>query len=137
MAVLPSDGPDPGSSLRSNPAAASDPPPGADEKHTALCQPDSCSPAPEHRAGITAFMKVLDSLQKRRMNTGLCERIRKVYGDLECEYCGKGRGAAPGRAAGAPCPAAPAVPACLRVGWCVLGARVSLQGTPERASRPS
>ncbi|XP_047639160.1 zinc finger protein ZFAT isoform X3 [Phacochoerus africanus] len=89
VAVLPSDGPDPGSSLRSNPAAASDPPPGADEKHMALCQPDSCSPASEHRAGITAFMKVLDSLQKRRMNTGLCERIRKVYGDLECEYCGK------------------------------------------------
>ncbi|XP_055482690.1 zinc finger protein ZFAT [Psammomys obesus] len=37
----------------------------------------------------TAFMKVLDSLQKKQMNTSLCERIRKVYGDLECEYCGK------------------------------------------------
>uniref|UniRef100_A0A8C3YPP8 Zinc finger protein ZFAT n=1 Tax=Catagonus wagneri TaxID=51154 RepID=A0A8C3YPP8_9CETA len=89
VADLPPDGPDPGRSLGSNPAAASDPPPGAEEKDVALCQPDSCSPAPEHRAGITAFMKVLDSLQKRRMNTGLCERIRKVYGDLECEYCGK------------------------------------------------
>ncbi|XP_024903357.1 zinc finger protein ZFAT [Pteropus alecto] len=33
--------------------------------------------------------RVLDSLQKRRMDTGLCARIRKVYGDLECEYCGK------------------------------------------------
>ena len=52
--------------------------------------------SPEHRASLTAFMKILDSLQKRRMNTGLCERIRKVYGDLECEYCGKGWGRARG-----------------------------------------
>ncbi|KFO75521.1 Zinc finger protein ZFAT, partial [Cuculus canorus] len=36
-----------------------------------------------------AFMQILDSLQKRQMTTELCERIRKVYGDLECEYCGK------------------------------------------------
>ncbi|NXP17215.1 ZFAT protein, partial [Scytalopus superciliaris] len=36
-----------------------------------------------------AFMQILDSLQKRQMNTELCEKIRKVYGDLECEYCGK------------------------------------------------
>ncbi|NXA13245.1 ZFAT protein, partial [Sapayoa aenigma] len=39
--------------------------------------------------GSVAFMQILDSLQKRQMNTELCERIRKVYGDLECEYCGK------------------------------------------------
>ncbi|XP_065751144.1 zinc finger protein ZFAT isoform X2 [Phocoena phocoena] len=79
-----SDGPDPGRGLRANPAEASDPPPGAAGRDAAQCRP-----LPEHRAGITAFMKILDSLQKRRMNTGLCERIRKVYGDLECEYCGK------------------------------------------------
>ncbi|XP_028356070.1 zinc finger protein ZFAT isoform X3 [Physeter macrocephalus] len=89
VAALPSDGPDPGRGLRANPAEASDPPPGAGGRDAALCRPGSCTPAPEHRAGITAFMKILDSLQKRRMNTGLCERIRKVYGDLECEYCGK------------------------------------------------
>ncbi|XP_007462476.1 PREDICTED: zinc finger protein ZFAT isoform X1 [Lipotes vexillifer] len=89
VAALPSDGPDPGRGLRANPAEASDPPPGTGGRDAALCRPDSCTPAPEHRAGITAFMKILDSLQKRRMNTGLCERIRKVYGDLECEYCGK------------------------------------------------
>ncbi|XP_026988329.1 zinc finger protein ZFAT isoform X2 [Sagmatias obliquidens] len=89
VAALPSDGPDPGRGLRANPAEASDPPPGAGGRDAALCRPDSCTPLPEHRAGITAFMKILDSLQKRRMNTGLCERIRKVYGDLECEYCGK------------------------------------------------
>ncbi|XP_033698630.1 zinc finger protein ZFAT isoform X2 [Delphinus delphis] len=89
VAALSSDGPDPGRGLRANPAEASDPPPGAGGRDAALCRPDSCTPLPEHRAGITAFMKILDSLQKRRMNTGLCERIRKVYGDLECEYCGK------------------------------------------------
>ncbi|NXU75912.1 ZFAT protein, partial [Oreotrochilus melanogaster] len=43
----------------------------------------------ESRSGAVAFMQILDSLQKRQMNTELCERIRKVYGDLECEYCGK------------------------------------------------
>ncbi|XP_010188224.1 PREDICTED: zinc finger protein ZFAT, partial [Mesitornis unicolor] len=41
------------------------------------------------QSGAVAFMQILDSLQKRQMNTELCERIRKVYGDLECEYCGK------------------------------------------------
>ncbi|NXJ83709.1 ZFAT protein, partial [Trogon melanurus] len=40
-------------------------------------------------SGAVAFMQILDGLQKRQMNTELCERIRKVYGDLECEYCGK------------------------------------------------
>ncbi|XP_023392992.1 zinc finger protein ZFAT [Pteropus vampyrus] len=55
----------------------------------ALGQPEPCTPAPESRASTSAFMRVLDSLQKRRMDTGLCARIRKVYGDLECEYCGK------------------------------------------------
>ncbi|XP_056341267.1 zinc finger protein ZFAT [Oenanthe melanoleuca] len=40
-------------------------------------------------SGSIAFMQILDSLQKRQMSTELRERIRKVYGDLECEYCGK------------------------------------------------
>ncbi|XP_065525077.1 zinc finger protein ZFAT isoform X2 [Lathamus discolor] len=44
---------------------------------------------PDSGSGAVAFMQILDSLQKRQMNTELCERIRKVYGDLECEYCGK------------------------------------------------
>uniref|UniRef100_A0A667ILC2 Zinc finger protein ZFAT n=1 Tax=Lynx canadensis TaxID=61383 RepID=A0A667ILC2_LYNCA len=89
MAALPSEGPDPSRCLRSNPGEASDLPPVAGGGEVAPPQPDSCSPASEHRAGVSAFMKILDGLQKRRMNTGLCERIRKVYGDLECEYCGK------------------------------------------------
>ncbi|XP_040350414.1 zinc finger protein ZFAT isoform X4 [Herpailurus yagouaroundi] len=89
MAAVPSEGPDPSRCLRSNPGEASDLPLVAGGGDVAPPQPDSCSPASEHRAGISAFMKILDGLQKRRMNTGLCERIRKVYGDLECEYCGK------------------------------------------------
>uniref|UniRef100_A0A2K6GHZ8 Zinc finger protein ZFAT n=1 Tax=Propithecus coquereli TaxID=379532 RepID=A0A2K6GHZ8_PROCO len=90
MAALPDSDPDPSRCLRSNPAEASDLLPlvagGGD---SVTHQPDSCKAAPEHRSSMTAFMKVLDSLQKKQMNTGLCERIRKVYGDLECEYCGK------------------------------------------------
>lgn len=94
-AALPAAGPDPSGCLRSNPAEASDRLPAAGGGDGALGRPDSCTPAPEHRANMSAFMRILDSLQKRRMDTGLCERIRKVYGDLECEYCGKGRGAQP------------------------------------------
>uniref|UniRef100_A0A7N5JQQ2 Zinc finger protein ZFAT n=2 Tax=Ailuropoda melanoleuca TaxID=9646 RepID=A0A7N5JQQ2_AILME len=89
VAVPASEGPDPGRCLRSNPGEASDPALVTGGGDLALPQPDSCTPASEHRAGISAFMKILDGLQKRRMNTSLCERIRKVYGDLECEYCGK------------------------------------------------
>ncbi|XP_043543804.1 zinc finger protein ZFAT-like isoform X4 [Chiloscyllium plagiosum] len=38
---------------------------------------------------LGAFQQVLDSLQKRQLNVSLFEKIRKVYGDLECGYCGK------------------------------------------------
>ncbi|XP_036395514.1 zinc finger protein ZFAT-like isoform X2 [Megalops cyprinoides] len=37
----------------------------------------------------TAFRQIIDSMQKRQLNMEVFERIRKVYGDLECEYCGK------------------------------------------------
>ncbi|XP_066479982.1 zinc finger protein ZFAT [Tiliqua scincoides] len=50
---------------------------------------ESCTPSSDSRPGVAAFMQILDNLQKRQMNTALCEKIRKVYGDLECEYCGK------------------------------------------------
>ncbi|KAM9387693.1 zinc finger protein ZFAT [Phaethornis superciliosus] len=63
----------------------------AAEANTAV-SPEAASSATgtsESRSGAVAFMQILDSLQKRQMNTELCERIRKVYGDLECEYCGK------------------------------------------------
>ncbi|XP_045717471.1 zinc finger protein ZFAT isoform X1 [Phyllostomus hastatus] len=88
-AALPPEGPDPSRCPRSNPAEASDPPPAAGGKDAAVGQADLCTPAPEHRASMNAFLRILDSLQKRRMDPGLCERLRKVYGDLECEYCGK------------------------------------------------
>lgn len=87
--ALPSDGLDPDRCLRSNPAEASNLPLEAGGEDTVLRPPDFCTPVPEHRANMNAFMRILDSLHKRRMDTGLCERIRKVYGDLECEYCGK------------------------------------------------
>lgn len=89
VAAPTSDGPDSSRCLGAHPAKASSLPPVAGDRDTALYQPDSCTPMSEHWAGIPAFMKILDGLQKRRMNTSLCERIRKVYGDLECEYCGK------------------------------------------------
>ncbi|NXU57412.1 ZFAT protein, partial [Turnix velox] len=56
---------------------------------TTLQAAPSNTAAPEGGSGAVAFMQILDSLQKRQMNTELCEKIRKVYGDLECEYCGK------------------------------------------------
>ncbi|KAJ8288164.1 hypothetical protein COCON_G00008230 [Conger conger] len=37
----------------------------------------------------TAFRQIIDRMQKRQLNLEVFERIRKVYGDLECEYCGK------------------------------------------------
>nr|XP_023668819.1 zinc finger protein ZFAT isoform X1 [Paramormyrops kingsleyae] len=37
----------------------------------------------------TAFRQIIDGMQKRQLNMEVFERIRKVYGDLECEYCGK------------------------------------------------
>lgn len=90
--TLPASEPDSNKCLRSNPVEATDLLPAvADGGDLGMCQPDSCTPSTEHHPGSTAFMKVLDSLQKKQMNTSLCERIRKVYGDLECEYCGKDR----------------------------------------------
>ncbi|KAG8429450.1 hypothetical protein GDO86_020145, partial [Hymenochirus boettgeri] len=36
-----------------------------------------------------AFMVILNGLQKKQLNPGILQKIRKVYGELECEYCGK------------------------------------------------
>lgn len=38
--------------------------------------------------GTSAFAQILEQMQKRQLNLEVFERIRKVYGDLECEYCG-------------------------------------------------
>lgn len=90
--ALPASESDSNRCLRSNPEEASDLLPAvAEGGEPGVCQADPSKPPSEHHPGSTAFMKVLDSLQKKQMNTSLCERIRKVYGDLECEYCGKER----------------------------------------------
>ncbi|XP_041758507.1 zinc finger protein ZFAT [Coregonus clupeaformis] len=53
----------------------------------------NASAGPQGEDGTTeersAFQQILDKLQKRQLNMVVFERIRKVYGDLECEYCGK------------------------------------------------
>ncbi|XP_016001114.2 zinc finger protein ZFAT isoform X2 [Rousettus aegyptiacus] len=85
----PPEGPHPSRRPAASPAEGPDLPLPAGGTDAALGQPEPCTPAPEPRPSTSAFMRVLDSLQKRRMDTGLCARIRKVYGDLECEYCGK------------------------------------------------
>lgn len=85
----PPEGPHPSRRPAASPAEGPDLPLPAGGTDAALGQLEPCTPAPEPRASTSAFMRVLDSLQKRRMDTGLCARIRKVYGDLECEYCGK------------------------------------------------
>ncbi|XP_076008865.1 zinc finger protein ZFAT isoform X2 [Genypterus blacodes] len=37
----------------------------------------------------SAFQQVISSLQKTQLNMDIFQRLRKVYGDLECQYCGK------------------------------------------------
>ncbi|KAM3614359.1 uncharacterized protein V6R79_013157 [Siganus canaliculatus] len=37
----------------------------------------------------SAFQQVFASLQKTRLNMESFQRLRKIYGDLECQYCGK------------------------------------------------
>ncbi|XP_075437942.1 zinc finger protein ZFAT isoform X2 [Ascaphus truei] len=55
-----------------------------------LCtQPTTSNPLAMNPRETAAFMLILDGLHKRQLNTALFENIRKIYGDLECEYCGK------------------------------------------------
>ncbi|XP_056301186.1 zinc finger protein ZFAT-like isoform X2 [Pseudoliparis swirei] len=37
----------------------------------------------------SAFQQVISTLQKTRLDTESFQRLRKMYGDLECQYCGK------------------------------------------------
>ncbi|XP_056237895.1 zinc finger protein ZFAT-like isoform X1 [Seriola aureovittata] len=37
----------------------------------------------------SAFQQVFSSLQKTQLNMETYQRLRKIYGDLECQYCGK------------------------------------------------
>ncbi|XP_063777306.1 zinc finger protein ZFAT isoform X2 [Pseudophryne corroboree] len=54
--------------------------------HKQLPAPNS---APDSSGQTAAFMAILNGLQKRQLNTVLFQKIRKIYGELECEYCGK------------------------------------------------
>ncbi|XP_062394694.1 zinc finger protein ZFAT-like isoform X2 [Sardina pilchardus] len=38
---------------------------------------------------MTSFRQIIDQMQKKQLTMELLERIRKLYGDMECEYCGK------------------------------------------------
>lgn len=37
---------------------------------------------------MTPFKQIIDQMQKKRLSMELFKRIKKVYGELECEYCG-------------------------------------------------
>ncbi|KYO45227.1 zinc finger protein ZFAT isoform B [Alligator mississippiensis] len=76
-------------SSNQNMAESTNPLSAPDSSEAISPKPNSSSTASDTRGGAVAFMQILDGLQKRQMNTELCEKIRKVYGDLECEYCGK------------------------------------------------
>ncbi|KAM4688637.1 zinc finger protein ZFAT [Discoglossus pictus] len=59
---------------------------GSQEPCTQFTDSSNKSTNPREEA---AFMLILNGLRKRQLNTLLFQRIRKIYGDLECEYCGK------------------------------------------------
>ncbi|XP_075067785.1 LOW QUALITY PROTEIN: zinc finger protein ZFAT [Mixophyes fleayi] len=56
------------------------------ERHKELPGPN---PVSENSGQTAAFMAILNGLHKRQLNTVLFHKIRKIYGELECEYCGK------------------------------------------------
>ncbi|KAM6935127.1 zinc finger protein ZFAT isoform 3-T3 [Lycodopsis pacificus] len=53
---------------------------------------DSQTPPSESVSEVfhqSAFQQVIASLQKTRLNMESFQQLRKIYGDLECQYCGK------------------------------------------------
>ncbi|XP_066435013.1 zinc finger protein ZFAT [Eleutherodactylus coqui] len=51
--------------------------------------PTPANPVPANSGETAAFMAILNGLHKRQLTVALFQKIRKVYGELECEYCGK------------------------------------------------
>ncbi|CAJ0929361.1 unnamed protein product, partial [Ranitomeya imitator] len=51
--------------------------------------PPAENPVPPNSGETAAFMAILNGLHKRQLTVTLFQKIRKVYGELECEYCGK------------------------------------------------
>ncbi|XP_056378776.1 zinc finger protein ZFAT [Hyla sarda] len=54
-----------------------------------LLPPPSANPVPANSGEMAAFMTILNGLHKRQLTVALFQKIRKIYGELECEYCGK------------------------------------------------
>ncbi|XP_010795358.1 zinc finger protein ZFAT isoform X1 [Notothenia coriiceps] len=64
--------------------------------HTTVSSPaaggDELTPLSERVSEVfhpNAFEQVFSSLPKTRLNMESFQRLRKMYGDLECQYCGK------------------------------------------------
>ncbi|XP_054638844.1 zinc finger protein ZFAT-like isoform X2 [Dunckerocampus dactyliophorus] len=50
---------------------------------------DHQSPQSDKGLQLSAFQQVLSSLPKTHLDMETFQRLRKMYGDLECQYCGK------------------------------------------------
>ncbi|CAL8289112.1 unnamed protein product [Merluccius merluccius] len=89
-AAVSSDRPDPPPAHDAQMPAAEDAP-DVESGHTALSPDDSHDPGLKDgsKARSNAFQKVVASLSKTQLNMETFQRLRKIYGDLECQYCGK------------------------------------------------
>ncbi|XP_061807374.1 zinc finger protein ZFAT isoform X1 [Nerophis lumbriciformis] len=50
---------------------------------------DEPTPQSDKGSQLSAFQQVLSSLPKTCLDIEIFQRLRKMYGDLECQYCGK------------------------------------------------
>uniref|UniRef100_A0A3Q3WQH7 C2H2-type domain-containing protein n=1 Tax=Mola mola TaxID=94237 RepID=A0A3Q3WQH7_MOLML len=82
-----------------NPLPANENTSAANKTHTSASTGNANSP-PEDRQTLkservlgvcnqSAFQQVFSSLPKTRLDMESFQRLRKIYGDLECQYCGK------------------------------------------------
>ncbi|CAG6015820.1 unnamed protein product [Menidia menidia] len=56
--------------------------------HSSSCpQVESSQTPPSEKP--SAFQQVFSSVQKTQLDVETFQRLRKIYGDLECQYCGK------------------------------------------------
>nr|XP_057939523.1 zinc finger protein ZFAT-like isoform X2 [Doryrhamphus excisus] len=56
---------------------------------SAPSEDDHQTPQSEKGLQLSAFQQVLSSLPKTHLDMETFQRLRKMYGDLECQYCGK------------------------------------------------
>ncbi|XP_029928604.1 zinc finger protein ZFAT isoform X2 [Myripristis murdjan] len=61
--------------------------------HTLVSSDSTAAPlveeSPTSHSNTSAFQQVVSSLQKTQLNMETFQRLRKVYGEMECQYCGK------------------------------------------------